>query len=176
MRETLEANYKNLERVINWIENADKKANIIIAFNGGLIGLIFANSARISDLMENTTLFSSFHIVLLAVFGSFLIFFALSTYNALRVLLPDIKPRPFKNKHFYFYTIADFKFEKFKEKMDKLSKEQIISALSEQTYINAQIAKNKFDHLVRGWKLLAASIICGLLFITLLIWVGHIIN
>lgn len=169
MSDILEANYKNLERVNTWIENADRKASIILAFNGGLLAILSNKIDRSPTIVDSVD--SWFIITLSLIFLTvFLICFGLSIYHALRVLLPNISCASNKHMLFYFASIAELSREGFIEKMSKnLSEEEVLQNLAEQTYLVSCIAKDKFDHMTRSWQLLAASIAPGILLLSLLV-------
>jgi|GEM_PF-6823948 len=163
MSNKIEANYKNLERVILWIENADLKANIILGFNGGLIAILLQYIPNILNAIRCYSTYKSLSLII--ILAVFLIFFTLSIYNAFRVIFPDITPRKSKNQLFYFLTIIGYSKETFMEQMCTITDEKILKTLADQTYINATIASNKFRHIRKGWKCLIGSLISGLILI-----------
>jgi len=156
MDNRINANYKNLERIINWIQNADYKASIILLFNGGIIAILADKLSNLLKFILSANLILM-HIYLILIFV-FFILFLLSIYNAFKVLLPDVKSRS-KYKLFFFMSICDLSKEEFTEKMKLLSDDEIIENLSEQSYITSEIAKTKFYHLGKSWKFLAISFI-----------------
>lgn len=148
MKEIIEANYKNLERVINWIENTDKKAGIIIAFDTGLIALMSIATPAIYEFVSDNFLFEGLLFSLISLVA--LTAFCLSMYNAFRVLLPDVTSKVSDRNLFFFKTIVKFTESDFKEKIKKISDDEILETLADQTYINSKIASRKFDHLNRS--------------------------
>jgi hypothetical protein len=163
MSNKIEANYKNLERVISWIESADIKASIILGFNGGLITILLQYIPNILNAIRCYSTYKSLSLII--ILAVFLIFFTLSIYNAFRVIFPDITPRKSKNKLFYFLTITGYPKEAFIKQMNTITDEKILKTLADQTYINATIASNKFKHARKGWGYLIGSLVSGLILI-----------
>ena len=162
MNTKLEANYKNLERVIEWIKNADSKASITLAFDAAAIALIVQKLSSVLSFIKSEIIADEFvAVAAIILFCAFIISFILSVYNAFRVLLPNIKPRS-EHPLFFFKTIANFSLSDFQKKMANITGSEIIKTVSEQTHINSKIASLKFDYLDKSWKYLITSIVIGL--------------
>lgn len=157
MSQKIEASYRNLERVITWIQNADNKSSIVLAFNTAMIAVFFE---RLPYVLKMISLYRSdkhfLDIAVCLLLLAFLTCFIASIFNAVKVIFPDVHPRVTK-KLFFFGSIAALSKDDFIKGMNDLTDEDILNTLSEQTYINSEIASNKFRHLKLAWKFLVGA-------------------
>lgn len=70
-----------------------------------------------------------------------------------------------KHKTFFFSTIIQYNKDEFIAKIKKTSEEEVLTALAEQIYVNAKIAKYKFDYLSKSWKSLSWAVVFGIVFL-----------
>lgn len=155
-----EANYKNLERASLWVVNADTKASLILAFNGGLFAHLVTKIPDAKALLLKQML-SPNSAILLAISSLFLLFFILSISNCFRTIRPSIDG--FTPSLFYFGTIQKLSLDVFKQRMKDLDEESIEDELISQTHIVSIVAYRKFTSVRRALNNL---IMC------LIFWVG----
>lgn len=140
----IEASYRNLDRTINWIQNADNKALIILGFQGALLaGLGAAASSVIDIARSNLSSWSLGAFICLLI--AFAISFALCLYKATKAMFPDTKER--NDSVFYFGSITSMGYAAFEKRMTILDSDKIQEELNKQTHANAEIAVKKFDNL-----------------------------
>lgn len=155
--------------IINgWIQHADNKASILIAFIALLMGLntdIF-KAIHIIILWENIGLCISLIIILL------LYFIALGfvlLYETM-VLVARNNVKKYKNIQglsndslLFFGDIQKIGFKKFCDRTNNLSEEELINELNEQITINSYIANKKLQYfnkaLISAFSLLALTIV-----------------
>lgn len=151
-----EANYKNLERAIQWVSNADTKASLILAFNGGLFAHLMTKVSEIKSLLTAQGLRINLAI-LLTISGLFLLFFILSIVNCLKVIRPRIKENI--PSMFYFGTIQGLSLDIFKRKMKDLDEDGIAEELLNQTHIVSTVAYQKFTAIRKALNDLIMSLV-----------------
>ena len=156
----LEASYKNLERVIGWIGNADNKALILLAFQGVILAgaAAVAGFIRMALLRQPTEWLFWGLCVTLVVLASL---FVACTCSAVHALHPDVKPRGAKvgqGSPFFFGSIAAMELAAFTAKMRGLDAVAIEGELIKQTHVNAVIVSRKFTWLKRAARLLVAEL------------------
>lgn len=152
----IEANYKNLERASSWVVNADTKASLILAFNGGLFAHLMTKTPEIKSLLIKQGLGISSSI-LFVISGLFILFFILSITNCFRTIRPSLNAKT--PSMFYFGTIQNLSMELFKQKMKSLDEESIEDELINQTYIVSTVAYKKFTSLRKALNNLIVSLI-----------------
>jgi hypothetical protein len=159
----IEANYKNLERASLWVINADTKASLILAFNGGLFAHLMTKTPEIKTLLIKQGLGISTSI-LLVISGLFILFFIFSITNCFRTIRPSLNAKT--PSTFYFGTIQNLSLDIFKQKMKNLDEETIEEELINQTYIVSTVAYKKFTSVRKALNNLIASLIFwgGILF------------
>jgi pycsar effector protein len=152
----LEANYRNLDRVIGWVATADAKATTILAVNGVLLGLV---ASRLSDVIVVHVVNTAY--VPYARGGYFLAacLFVVSLYRAVIVFYPQVHPPA--PSVFFFESIAEMKIQDFQARIKELTPARIEDELILQTHTVATIAKEKLKN-VRGAIL---DLLSGLLFL-----------
>lgn len=155
MEEKIDANYKNLERVNNWISNSDTKAGMILTFNGILCTYLITKTPLVKEIILRRGFdLPSFFLYL--TFCAYALLLGVSLYHAFRVISPDIKERI--SSLFYFGTIAGMELKDFKKRMKELSQEDIEEELINQTYVNAKITITKFTNLKSSIRYLFLSL------------------
>ena len=152
----IEANYKNLERASSWVVNADTKASLILAFNGGLFAHLMTKTPDIKNLLvkQGIGVGSS---ILLVISGFFIIFFIFSITNCFRTIRPSLNAKT--PSMFYFGTIQNLSLEVFKQKMKNLDEESIEDELINQTHIISTVAYKKFTSIRNALNNLIVSLI-----------------
>jgi hypothetical protein len=159
----IEANYKNLERASSWVVNADTKASLILAFNGGLFAHLVTKTLEIKTLLvkQGLGIGSS---ILLVISGLFILFFILSITNCFRTIRPSLNAKT--PSLFYFGTIQNLSVDMFRKKMKSLDEQSIEEELINQTHIVSTAAYKKFTSVRKALNNLIASLIFwgGILF------------
>lgn len=155
-----------LDRVNGWIENCDFKVSVILSGMGILAGIflvsdyvskfasIFRAALNNIGILSIAYLSVSFLSLGLLICGAILL---------VSVLFARINPAEFKNRAvksdsmLFFSSIAKNKsFSKFKAKVRKCSKEQLMEDLASQVYICALICDKKF-------KLYKNGLLCSII-------------
>lgn len=157
----LEAAYRNLDRSIGWVQNADNKALIVLAFQGAVVAGLAAAGDPLRTTIEHQR--ASWQpptiIVLLIVFT---IAFAFSAWKSLRTLLPDATARGVSP--FFFGSIAGMNEADFRATMRQLDGTHIEEELNRQTFIVSGIADRKFARL--RFSIIALAVELGSLLIS----------
>lgn len=147
----LDACYRNLERIIVWVGNADTKTLIVLAFQGAIIAVVATTGAAIRraiGLQPEAWL----QILLYGLFTGFGACFCLSLIFAFRAINPDTTPREAeeaKRSPFFFATIAAMSLAEFRDRVRGLDAETIEEELIKQTHVNAGIVTRKFRDMKR---------------------------
>lgn len=119
---------------------SEVKAGLIISFYGLFLGAIF----QIATTVETSFKFSTFLIVVMAVF---IIFVVRSIYYSFQCFLPQIETK-FDTNMFFFYDVithyGDIRSfsKKFNELLD--NQDDLYGQLGQQIYVNSLIASKKF--------------------------------
>lgn len=156
MERKIEANYKNLERVNNWISNSDTKAGVIVAFNGILFTYLIAKFPLIKVITSQRFLDMG-SLCLYLIFIVYFVMLMMSVFRAFRAINPNIKEKI--PSVFFFYTISQMDLDKFNKKMRELTTESIEEELINQTFVNSKIAATKFINLKDSLKYLFISMV-----------------
>jgi Family of unknown function (DUF5706) len=148
-RERLDASYRNLDRAIAWVSNADTKALVVLAFQGAVLtGLAaFGEPLRASVENQRTCWLPALLLSGMAVFLAVLCF---SLWESFRTLFPDITPRDAQESTgspFFFATISRMPLEDFNVRMSSLEIRDIEREVVKQTHVVASIATRKFTNL-----------------------------
>ncbi|MDA8218154.1 MAG: DUF5706 domain-containing protein [Dehalococcoidales bacterium] len=176
----MEASYKNIERVVGWIGNADNKALIVLAFQGAII----AGGAAAIGLLKPAMAWQPTQvqgILFSLLLGGFAVAFILSVYNSVRAPNPDVTPREQEEGQgspFFFGSIAAMSLDDFRARMHRLDVAGIEDELIRQTHVNAGIASRKFGRLRLaivnlGLELAFLVAAAGLLAVWLAHWTGQ---
>jgi Family of unknown function (DUF5706) len=159
--ERLEASYRNLERGILWIGNADNKALIGLTFQGAILAGMAAMGDPLRTAMEQqrSDCLAAVEILLLTGFGAAL---GWSLWMFFHSLFPDVTLRDKEEAQqspFVFGTIAAMSLDTFRLHMHALQAESIEEELIPQTYVIADIASRKFRNLRTAYQLFAPELI-----------------
>ena len=152
----IEANYKNLERASSWVVNADTKASLILAFNGGLFAHLMTKTPEIKTLVIKQGIGVSSSIPL-TISGLFILFFILSITNCFRTIRPSLDAKT--PSIFYFGTIQNLSLNTFKERMKSLDEDGIEDELISQTHIVSTVAYKKFTAVRKALNNMVMSLI-----------------
>lgn len=158
----LEACYRNLERVDEWIRSADNKAAALVTAESLLFAL---GVATLSDQVGAVVKGGPTLRVAALAFLAAIVSFAVSFRSVLAALTPDVRQR--EESLFFFGSIAGMSRGEFERRMKELSTETIEQELLDQTYTNAGIATLKFRHLSTGSIALIWSLGLVLVFLVL---------
>ncbi|MBC9873471.1 Pycsar system effector family protein [Macrococcoides bohemicum] len=169
-------NYEvNLQRQLDWIKNTDTKSSIILSLYGVLITLLITNKlidkfAIIISKMIIDISFSNIIYLVLMIFSFILILLGL--YNLISVLIPrlshHLKDEKYisKNSIIFFESINNYSYEEFVSRNVSITKDEYISDLVSQIYINSKICTKKHQLFTKGVKMLSIG---SILFIFLYI-------
>jgi len=142
-------NERNLARVIGWISVIDSKAkfifSVILVVLGYSIIQIEPLTKTCTTLWENKVFTSAVVLVFLMI-GTF-VCLVVSFIYLVFIIYPRRKPYSGKSSYFYYESIARMPASDFKAKMSSISLTEAIDGLSDQTYNNAKVVKEKFDQL-----------------------------
>lgn len=161
--ERLEANYRNLDRVNDWIANAEGKAGGVFGVAGILLGLVVS---RLPDAIIGISKIS-FSLGWLSNL-SFIaagILLVLSTYRSLIVYYPKLDAPAVSP--FYFGSIARMEFDDFSARMKQLDPTKIEAEIIQQTHVNAGIALRKFENTRAAISLLVTASVLLILHLVL---------
>lgn len=158
----IENNNQDLQRVIAYIQSADQRASIVLAFNSALgytssALLGFLKSARGRPII-------SWRLLVVGILFLFLASVGLSLFYTFKVIMPKIKDYP-RHKMFFFSTITQYSKDDFIKRIGKVSDEEVLGALAEQIYVNAKVANYKFDYLGKSWNYLSWAVVFGIVFL-----------
>jgi hypothetical protein len=159
MEDRLEASYRNLERILGWVTMADNKVLIALTFQGATVAGVVWIAISLGSSFRHLLLWQD--ISLGTVLGLFFVFFCVSLVKSFQAISPAIKPLDQKDDHghqFFFGTIAAMSLDEFKWRMQSLQPEEIEEWLIQLTYINAQIAHEKFKHLKTAFTALGLEV------------------
>jgi len=164
---------ENYQRSVQWCQQADSRASVILAFNGALIALLLIDTTYTSEFIEhlqgrsfNTSeMYASFF------FALFLVAFVFSSVSALRVLMLDArKTRCELNNVFSFMNITDMTREEYRKRLNEVSEDAMVHAWQDQTYLVAQLARRKLRWMNHGWWYLAGGLFSVMAFIVIIIF------
>ena len=157
---------KNLERVINWVNNCDQKASILLTLLGVVVTIVCTSD--VFDNFYNIVIapfltyvrtgigYFSFYRTLIAILSFISILsIALSLIYLLATLSPKIdydklrktESEMLEKSNIFFGSIANTKYNDF-----NLSYESYFEDLRSQVYVNSLICKNKFDNYAKALK------------------------
>lgn len=151
-----------LQYNVEWLKFAETKATLIITVQGVLLTIIYTNA---KDLYEAIT--SSNVQFVLTVISALL--FLLTLLFSFLAINPNLKNN-LKKSAIYFGTIKNYKnYSEYHNTLKELNEEEINEMLSEQIYINSNIAWNKFVKV--GWAIRFFSSLVLVLFVQILIYI-----
>ncbi|GIN25552.1 hypothetical protein FDF40_03645 [Clostridium sporogenes] len=148
-----------LDRHLDWIKSCDTKASIVLAIIGVFL-TIFLSDQSLNMLKEifkqivNNINFSNILYLIFFVFSWCL--FIYGSNCLVKVLIPRDKKileeeGLYKDSLYYFETISNNSFLEFKRKVTR-DKDNEISDLLSQIYVNAKICAIKYQFFKKGIK------------------------
>nr|WP_144925603.1 Pycsar system effector family protein [Paenibacillus bovis] len=136
--------YKQLDKVDDWINNADTKLGVVLAFIGVFSGFIISNdrlNRNVGNLLDSGTKVEQFVVILLIYLTS--ISLLLSIFMCIRGLMA--KTNNSKKTLLFWGHVKEFKdYETFKRFKEQQSEEELKSDLYNQIHTNSVIVYNKF--------------------------------
>ena len=164
-------NENNLERVHDWVRTADQKAGFTLTITLAMLGLSFASIDPAVNVIVESVKRGQYYWLIVASLTTLFISYLYSGLKAIIHLLEVVKPTTQsttkRESPLYFGTISEMELDRFQTTMRKYDIRAIIDDLSDQAYVGAMIAKDKFDKLEIVFELITKAIILGLLFIGL---------
>lgn len=144
----LDAAYRTLDHVIQWIMSADTKAQIFLTLDGVLAGVLAANAGPISQSLSiprPTAWLWAVGITSIV----FAVTYILSILMLLIVLFPRVKTPADADKQspLFFGAIAKMDRAVYLTKASDLDPGAIETSLLDQIYVNSTIAATKFRYL-----------------------------
>lgn len=165
-----------LERNINFISNCDNKTAILLTTIGVLFTIVL--SADVIQLITKIINNCLFEINILKFFNIVLFLFsfvlsAIGLYNLCGVLVARTKSpsnnTERQNSLIFFSGISQNIDEKiYSEKLYSMTKEELLSDIISQIYINSKIADKKYLKYNRGFK----SILLGIILFVIALLLG----
>lgn len=141
-----------LDRVINFVYNADTKASIALGLFGVFLTVIITGDSidSIKEIVKASSESGNFFDCLFLIICTMtIVSFIIGMYKLIRVLFPDIATA--KESNIFFGSIAKNKsYKEYKEKLENLSKEDYLKDITSQIYINSKICTNKFKNFKYG--------------------------
>ena len=157
-----------LSHIQDQIRFADSKANFFFSFAIILIGVALSTLLKYvhvyNFLNEHNHQWIFFILVLL--FIIYLTFVLLGLVKIVIVYYPRVSLKSTKSIY-YFNHISTFKNEEYRNKIDALTYEEVLSSLTSQIIINSEIASLKYKHLKASIYLLFISLIVGITYVSL---------
>ncbi len=157
----LDAEYRNLDRAVAWVANADNKALIALSFQGVVVvGLATVAEFVRAEINVQPAASRSWLTVLLI---AFIVFLVLSIFSAFRALFPIVslgRPTGGGGSLFFFETVAAMPHDEFAARMRQLDIAGIESELIAQTHANAQVASRKFKRVKAVVIYLTIEVVC----------------
>ena len=155
---------KNLDRVINWVNNCDQKASILLALLGLVVTLVFTSDVFVKiDSIIITPFFTYLktgegYFCFIRTLLSILLFVSLISVSLLIKYLiatlsanlnydkiRDKEPGMVEKSYIYFNSIANMKYNDFNPSTDAYYED-----LRSQVYANSLICKKKFENYAKA--------------------------
>lgn len=148
-----------LDRNLDWIKSCDTKASIVIAVLGVFLTIFMSeNSIKmlkeiLSQPFQHINFANFLYLLLFVVFWTILLY---GVYCLIRVLVPKLTKDvvsyegTYKNSLYFFEGIAKNSFLEFKDKVTNTTKEDEITDILSQVYINAKICTIKYSYYSKG--------------------------
>lgn len=154
--------YKTLLLIKSWINNCDTKISVLLTGIGVFAG-VFLTSDYMTQFIKICQFAYNMHIMLFIIYVCIcVILLAVSTYGCINLTLAlkaRINPNQFKSKGIYsdslifFASIAKYdNVQKYKEQLEKCTREQMEDDIISQIYICASICTQKFSYYKIGLK------------------------
>jgi hypothetical protein len=150
MTEKVDAQEKELARLLEWIRQADAKSQIVVGANLALIGAVLALTPK-----EAKTDWTA---LLLVLAGCVLP--SLSLYACLSASQPHTKApgnRP-QSSLIYFKLLQNLTFDAYAQKVSARTCEEYLDDLTNQCHANAEIAEKKYRRIRTAWLMMFWSI------------------
>lgn len=157
----LDASYRNLDRAISWITNADNKALVVLAFQGAILAGLAAFGESLRSTIEHQRA-PCLPLSILLVLACFLFSFCVSLWQSFRTLFPDITPRDAHEaarSPFFFGTISHMSLGEFSQRIRSLDDNSIEEELIKQTHVVSKIAARKFRNLKSAFVFLGFEVL-----------------
>ena len=135
-----------LSRSIAWVSAADSKIAPILAIDTAMLGVLLALVSKNQISISCSLIIPIIAVVLLL----------LSIFNLINCTFPRLSGP--KNSVIFFGGIAEYTIEEYKSKINKISNDELIADISEQTHRNAEIANEKFQKIKWAMIFLYAAI------------------
>ncbi len=183
---TIDDKYKNLERVNNWVINADTKVSYLLAIQGIVLTLVFTSNINTSLIetisyrfdFKDITWLSFMRFIEGCSFYCFLFFAMFSLANIYKTLRARLDPVVFKesglitNSLLFFDTIANKPFLDFKSEQESLTEQELMSHIDSQIFINSKICQKKFKHYNLALKYCCIALIPTIVYVLIRIKYG----
>lgn len=153
----------SLERVQEWVKNADQKISIFLAFVGVLLAL--CAPLFVSWFLKNVMIFSSL-VLFLSLISIY--FISLAVMKIIIALIPKTKKQNYNKSMLFFGDISSHSYSDFAKAMPTMSLSNYRTDLVDQIYISSQIATKKHVYFRDSVVYFFVGIIC--LIITYLIF------
>jgi pycsar effector protein len=132
---------KNLISIHNWILGLDQKVMGFIALQGIILALLIPGYLKsITDRFKTPHAITFINAVLVIISAGFL---GYSIFKSLSAIYPRIGKKKTNKSHLYFGGITNYTSINYKQDMRKITENEYIEELIDQTYINAGIAERK---------------------------------
>lgn len=148
-----------LDRHLDWIKSCDTKASIVLAIIGVFLTIFLSDQSlnMLKEIFKQIVNNINFSNILYLIF--FVFSWCLFIYGAnclVKVLIPRDKKileeeGLYKDSLYYFETISNNSFLEFKRKVTR-DKDNEISDLLSQIYVNAKICAIKYQFFKKGIK------------------------
>ncbi len=152
---------ETLDRNIDFITNCDNKASIVLAVLGVLLSIILSGDGRIKKMLSivrNCWKLRNFAscLYLFILLGG-IICTAIGVFRLGLVLKANITEKTGVNNNLtsriFFSGIISKDYSAYHDAFSKMTKEDLLKDLTEEIYINAQIATTKYGRYKWGMRL-----------------------
>jgi len=151
-----------LQYNVEWLKFAETKATLILTIQGVLLTILYTNANELYNAILNSKL-QLFCSVISAILFLLTLIFSFFAIN------PNLKNHLTKSA-IYFGSIKNYKdYKEYNKSLNDFSEVEIKEMLSEQIYINSQIAWNKFVKV--GWAIRFFAFLILVLFVQILIYI-----
>lgn len=155
--------FQALSLINAWIGNIDTKISFALALVGVLIGVIFSGGIpnAFQKIMQVSKLSELNGGEIFAVFLVGLLYCAsfLSIVSFMWAIIARVKNMNNATSVFFFGSIATMKLQKYREKANHMTEQELIDDLEEQIHTNSRICNQKAKWYNNGIKFLLIAII-----------------
>src|SRR3989338_10211345 len=151
-----------LNRIQGWINSADHKVSIFLAFQGIILTIIAPHILR---AIEETYLICDLSLFFISLTG--IIFFLISIVLSILAVSPKLNAPQSSLSVTYFGSINNMSKSDYQKKIDDLTENKYENELLNQAYINSKIASEKhtrFKYAVILFMSGSALILLGYIF------------